>query len=505
MTRNIFAVLLNLTTLIGGHFVNRRWDRAVFILGLLLLSGAAYFAYLSISFEQVTDSEDALNRAVFAWQTFVYTAIAVWALSLILTVYDIRHRSEQCIGGIAGNLGAIVLSFMMFLVSAVIAWNALVATDVVSLSGSREFNKTYFSEYLSFGMTSGYMGDNDEPPVGEAQITGKVTYNNQPVEGVSVKLGLNDKYQTKRLFSGKDGRFSIKVPAGDWTINLVEIGGWRDRPEGDFMVLSGHEPMLTGSEYNEHANMSMQGLPVIASTDNEALALELVIKPKVSIEWPPLVSYRDRDKEKNEASVQDSQIAWQPYEGASQYVVRVSRMEKDGDSTIYHKMGDYLLTETRLPLAAINTVKGTGENKEYTVEVYAFDAQGALLSASDTKYGGASFVLTDGNEIVKKPTEADMRHDIHKEKLQKFLDNKKRLDAVELLIDEDLLDEADKLMAKVVDSERIARKGILQGYLAAKRGNCELANKLFDEVRDKEGKSCIPVRYQSLCVEKILN
>ena len=502
MIRNILAVLLNLITFIGGHFLIRRWDRAVFILGLLILLGGACFTYLSVSFEGVIDADDALNRSLRVWQIFMYGALSIWLLSLLLTLFDLRKDSERVIGGVAGYFGAFVLSLMTLVMGLSIAWSLLATNDQFNFSSASEANKSYFHENITFGIISGSMREYGEPPVGEATITGMVSFNNQPVEGVTVRLGLNDQYRTKKLISGKDGRFTAYVQAGDWKINRVEVDGWRDRPEGDFIVLSGHEPRLIGSDYNEHKNMEMQGLPVIAAADNKALALELVIKPKLSMEWPPIVRYQDRNKIKTNATLENNSIAWQPYEGASKYVVRISRVEPEGNTTSYHNIGDYLVTTSTFPLTELMSVKGSGEQKEYSVQLYAFDEQGDLLSESDTKYGGASFVLTDGNELVKKQTQADIRSRKSREQVQEYVENKKRLDAVKILIDEDLLDEAEALMAKMTSTKLGVSMDITQGYLAAKRGNCTLANSLFEKAKATSGKACVPVRYQAICVGK---
>ena len=502
MTRKILAVLFNLITLIGGHFLNSRWDRAIFLLGLLTLWGGGCYGYLVFALSDLTGPEVVYNLSIQVWQIFVYGVLVIWGLSLLLTLYDIRRQSDEVAGSLSGYFGAAVLSIVtMLLIGGAIIWGLVGTSDWESAS-DRSFSYYNFSEYLNFGGSTGNTGRYPIVPEGPATINGAITFNGEPVEGMTVELSLNDKYRSKKLLTGKDGRFSVSVAEGEWEVNTVQVTGWPDKPEGDFKLISGYEPRLVSLKYSEHANFRDAGLKAMASVDNQQLAMNFEIRPAIKINWPPEIAHRDREKEKNTASVRDDVIQWQPYAGAEKYVVKLFSIEGHGSSSSYHGVGDHVVTEPHLPLATLKTVPSDGEEKEYSVDVFAFDADGTLLSKADVGLGGSSFVLTDGNKLPEYSFASTFDINLSSGELKAHEENKKRIDAAKVLIDEGMLAEAEQLINKLQGPSQPGQKELAQGYLAAKQGNCELAKTLIDKARNEAGTTCVPERFKALCANK---
>ena len=502
MIRNTISLFLTIFTIIGGHFVNHRWDRAIFILGLLILLGGSCFGYLSISFEPITDSDAALNLSKKIWKIFTYGSLSIWILSLILNIYDIRQQSERVVGGFSGYFGATALSILTMLIGLSIAWNILDLNKLKNSSSAgtySSYSQSSFHDYLSFGGRRRPQSEFTEAPDGTAKINGRIQYLGEPVEGMKFELVINDEFETKQLVSDSAGYFSVNLPEGDWVINSVRVSNWPGKPKGQFNVVSGHEPVLEGGSYSKYSTFRMNGLKVVASNDDTTLALDLKIKPKLEVVWPPYASRYDPSVKGTEATLKNGIIEWKPYEGATQYVVEFSSITREGNGTSSRPVIDVKVTDTTLALSRLKTVPHTGEGKEYGVEVFAFDENGTFLSMADTGGSGGAFVLTDGNALVEKSVISILGTDASIERMQEHRVNQKRIDAAKVLVDEDMLNEAAQLITKIEGESRSGQKELVEGFLAAKQGNCKKATELFEIARAKVGKTCIPQRYLKLC------
>jgi predicted negative regulator of RcsB-dependent stress response len=79
--------------------------------------------------------------------------------------------------------------------------------------------------------------------------------------------------------------------------------------------------------------------------------------------------------------------------------------------------------------------------------------------------------------------------------------NDRRLEAAEVLLKEDLFDEAEKVLATVNGDVDSNRQSAISGYLLAKRGRCEEANQLFAKVECETGDTCVPDSYRAACAK----
>ena len=109
MTIQIIAAIL---TGIGGHYLNRRWDKAILFLCLFLLYGVAVYIFsmfsyqnLALTSEGVADEFNEIARRTSL--IFVVGEMAIWLVSIVVTAIDSKRNSEPVISrwtisGIAG-------------------------------------------------------------------------------------------------------------------------------------------------------------------------------------------------------------------------------------------------------------------------------------------------------------------------------------------------------------------------------------------------------------------
>lgn len=75
MKRLVSSVALNALTLVGGHFINRRWDRALllFVMMVLFSAGVYISAIVRMNDHKAAGSGEGLLRVMTShWQIFLY-------------------------------------------------------------------------------------------------------------------------------------------------------------------------------------------------------------------------------------------------------------------------------------------------------------------------------------------------------------------------------------------------------------------------------------------------
>jgi len=93
MKRILLALGLSALTLVGGHFYNRRWDRAVSFFVALILWGIGVYLALTLRMSEMMNARggDALSFFSFYWRIFLAGALALWIVGLIVTYVDARR------------------------------------------------------------------------------------------------------------------------------------------------------------------------------------------------------------------------------------------------------------------------------------------------------------------------------------------------------------------------------------------------------------------------------
>ncbi len=475
----------------GGHFLNRRWDLAVLFFVLLLIAAV------------VTSSLGTMLYASDSPQILVAIPILlVCFTSAIVTFFTGRAEEQGAPSGLAAGIAATGLTLTSILA---VVWSLGIAVIFMAMNsdGAVEFFEDGDVGGFSFGIPSvqeyKYFGSHDqsailpEPPVGDHWITGQVTYQGEPAAGVEVQIALNDAYRTPVLVTAEDGTFRIPIPEGSWSLNFIEIADWPDAPRSsDLQLMTEHEPGFTEDTYSMFGAASVT---LEASPDPEVIQLPLRLVDAMIVSWPAGTEFRGEPVESGPADV----ITWEPVEGATQYRVDIDEVTREGTGWRQESRANIEVTgRTSLPLAELTTVPDADGANEYSVELAAYDSQGKLLTTT----GFANHHFTLQAEIVNEDFMVgldDIGDDSEMQVYLQRMENRDRTDAAQVLIENDMLEEAEQLLNRLTDADTNGEFERLQGYIAAKRGQCGLAVELFRNATLKTGRNCTPEWFYEAC------
>lgn len=512
MKRTTIATLLSVLTVIGGHFYNRRWDKAVLFLGVLLAWIFVVYVGLTVGINRSSGAEEfgvTWSPFIFFGNTLFLGLFIIWFSSILVTFFDSRSREDLTIQRwtISGTVGAVMLSLLTSIVlvlaggfGAISFWSSAPESTPqgpTSQTSSRSWRDNHFSEYVHLGG-----GDLEgmrnfvQPATGAGYLAGKFVYEGEPAIGVELKLVLNSKYHTDKLITNEQGFFTLRVPTGTWNINMIETRRWANKPKGtEFLVVSGTEGKLEGTSFHRHPWLNnSDGWQVEVTDKKPDNPLTLTIRPNIKLLWP------EKSVEKAAATVAESVIEWESYPGATDFLVKISELTREGRSTSYREVATERVTGvTRLSLSEFDTIGGNQEKQEYLVVVYAFAEDRAFLSESEQYFEAGTFTLIDGNTFVSKDIRSAFSASLTADKMSEIRNNRSRLDAVEMLIKENMLDEAEELLGKVKGSTEPGKKEAVTGFLMARKGNCDAAKALFEKARSQVCEPCIPEYYSEGC------
>jgi len=508
--RIFFAAILSFATLVGGHFINRRFDRVVMFFGLALLIlvawGVSYTLWMTNVIESGNFNENSLEG--FPMPGFYLTGLGIWLGSVITTVTDgIRRRPDlQQKWSASGVIGAVSLSLTAACLVGYYAW--ISGTMVMSLSdndpGTTPFQSSWkqannhFSQYIYFD----WVGDSEkvrEPlPTGSGAIVGRFLYDGEPAQGVKLSVLFAGGYETKTLTTDEMGKFEIPVKPGSWTIKLVKVSAWADKPsDKSLIVTTGFEPSVGEGKYSRSDLTTRgKGLEVHVPEGEATPAMEFEIREHMALRWP--------DSTKGEVSTQvdTGVVKWAKYPRASQYQVKISEVERRDDGATYTPIiARNVVDDTQFPLAHLTSVSDEEKEREYSVEVYAFDENGAYLSESDRGFRNSDIKLTDNKRLVPDTLTSILpTASLADEKeLQKAFANRKRLAAIKVLIEDGLLDAGEDMINSIDGPTEPGELEALTGYLFAKKNQCEEARQWFDRALASGGRSCVPSSYKVAC------
>lgn len=330
------------------------------------------------------------------------------------------------------------------------------------------------------------------PPKGTGYVTGTFVYQGKSVPGITLVMFFNNKYKTSSLTTDADGVFTLRLPPGDWTLNMIQCQGWKDKPEGEFMLLSGEEAKLSESSFqNMFSLYGDQGKEIHVPAGKPLHPLLVVtIRPRIHITWP------EGRRSKEKATIAQSAISWTPYPGATDYVVRIDHVTRESarSMTFTPIVKKRVTGAASLSLSVLPHASNPTATEEYSVTLQAYGSKGEFLSESRHMMG--TFTLTDGNVLVENMKDREDLTNQHTidEKYQET----KVLNAAETLIHEKMFPEAEKLLRKVKDEGPQGKKELLWGYLYASKGECHRAAQFFEMAKNK-GQECIPDGYKGSC------
>lgn len=505
--RTLITMLIAALTGIGGHFLNRRWDRALLFFGLVLLWGIGggylmtWYAFTHLSF----DPPERLQEIFRIINGITIAGMGVlWVSSLVVTWRDAgKDRTMVQRWTVGGTIGAVLLTLICcgYAVSQGFSfYSTTVAVQTIPPDeGEAAFEALSdkgpeFWQYLGFGGLDDYDRELPPPPEGPGLLRGRFLYEGEPAPGVTLTVTLNGRYRSKELVTDPEGYFTLHVPPGEWFVNVIQTTAWKDKPAGkSFCLVSGHEDRLVDMKFERHSWFGRKGVRLLVGEESANEEMTLRIREEIDLAWPP-------GRGDDQASVADSVVEWAPYPGASGYLVEVAGLRREGRTTHYTDLARRKVSgNTRLALSAFTAADGGDAGKEYLVRVYAFAADGTFLSESGRFPEGAIFRLADGKQLVNEKATQVFGSSLSSEEIETLQKNGEYLDAVKVLIETDLLDAAGSLLQRVDEPSPPGRREVMTGYLMASRGECPQARSAFAEARKKEPEVCIPAEYYQGC------
>ncbi len=515
----ILKILASALTGIGGHYLNKRWDKALLFMFLLILGWVFASLYVYFSFQSMAgSSENIAGLAHSASQKSsiisLLTIAVVWLISNIVTVVDYKYRVAPNMynwskSGIIVAITSSLLSALL-IISTIFSSYSVLTQKEFSLSeinetfeyDSTEFNSHNFFANIYYGGVPRDSHKLPSAPDGNGKLKGRFLFEGKPASGISLSLVLNSQYQAKDIKTDEHGEFSLQLPPGLWVINSIQTNSWKNKPtEGEYSIYDGNEPKLTGSSYNRYVNFNREGITIDVVASSDKVHLNYIISKDINLTWPSATQ-----KEHN-ATIENT-LQWEPHVGAEKYSLAIQRIKRDGSTTYYEPVAKRVIENaTELKLSSLDHQKTKNKkNFEYGVEVFAFDKNGSLVSQFTKSYQGGTFILSDNNILVEEnmsdflsSTNSESPEEFEK-KIEAMDRNNSRVKAAKTLINAQMLQEAQKLLT-LVESEYVkGKKEVLMGYIFALQGNCSDSKRLFEEAKTNNPNVCIPSEYKELCL-----
>lgn len=462
--------------------------------------------YASMTFRlsdvaEMTDADQMLNMMSRHWTIGAVGTVVLWGLSLFTALLDTRRSTATFVDRwtISGLVGAVGFS-LLATAALFVEFSLFGAFGGVEVDGDETPVNTArrapanFYRYVQLGHYQGAK-EPTPAPTGDSYLTGRFEFEGKPADGVQLSLVLNGKYETAKVTTDADGEFHVRLPRGEWYVSRVITHEWQESPpaDGDFVLVTGHEPKLVEGRYDDNYWLQSKGIPVQVGDRPPQPQLRFTIRNGVALRWP------DADAQGTETTVDDGVIVWDPYAGANTYLVRIVEIEREGRTTSYHEVATRpVVGATNFPLKQLQVLPSADAKKEYEVSVVAFDEAGNLLSQSE-RFGGGSFVLSDGKQLVREPERMPGSEHFDPKELQQVHDNNRRIEAAAVLLKDGLDKDAERLLGKIQGKVDPGKQAAVTGYLMAVRGRCAEANRLFAQAQAAAGAGCVPDYYRAGC------
>ena len=468
--KKLIPAILNLFTLVGGHLYNKRYDRIVVFTTVLLVAYMASWYVVSLFMDRMF--LEGTERSWFDSVNWIYVGQLVGLVLLFIisaiTGYIDGAKAQQPLTGVNKWIsliaGMALAVFAMFLVGThiflVYSLNITLPENIADAEQGKSATSsshrwysgdTFFLNGTRFKRYDGSFDNDQLPdlPAGNAVLTGEFQLDGNPIPGIIFDMVLDGQYRAKQIRTDANGRFSIPIQPGTWHIDELQITTWNDKPaDRKLSVISGREGKLKGTQFEDHNFLNFnEGLPVEVSADGEQKPLLVFpIRDKIKLLQP------DANTNGTKVTTNDFNIRWQAYPEAKHYLVKLSELTREGNTVSYHLAANKKVTDsTQLALADLKTVPHDGEPLEYQVQVFAFDENNNYLSQSDDFFDESNIILTDGKKII----DADVMNmfgdaqSFNAKDYEQIRKNKKRLDAVKILIQDKLYPEAQIVLDKV--------------------------------------------------------
>jgi hypothetical protein len=518
--RKLSAFLLSLFTIVGGHILNRRADKALLFFSLLLV--VALINLYSLPLLTLFEGVQTMPGISSYWQLLpisIATSLGLVALSSALVSYlDAGKPLEGSRVTIPALLGGILAVLIASPVAGYMAYYASInlqlseqMNDVINTDEDGEASKeksdsargrafhgsgTHFWHNVRYSFRWTPEENLSPLPKGDAYISGHIDYNGAPAVGVTLTGIFNDRYLSEEVTTDDEGRFTFELAGGEWRLNRIHTTAWSDKPDSnDFSLIGSAHPKLTEKLYNESPDYESHGL--VLSTHSEPQpepALQITIRDNLSLDWP--------DREAVSATLTDDVIRWQPVENAVSYQVQLQEITREGSTTSYYPVYWNNTGNSKLPLKQIQTTSdAVGSRNEYNVLVHAFDASGQLITSSPEHFPLLSLVIEDRQipSMQQFPSLMSGSASITEEDVEQMQKERKLIDAATVLAEEEMPAAARKLMGKINSNHMEKRQDTLEGLILTAEGNCEEARLHFEAINQKWKRDCLPDFYKQRC------
>jgi len=156
------------------------------------------------------------------------------------------------------------------------------------------------------------------------------------------------------------------------------------------------------------------------------------------------------------------------------------------------------LSGSTLPLASLPQRTATAPADQYSVHVFAFDADGRLLTESSLESNERLLRLAGATRLGREQQHAGFSGPPQVISAQ-YERNEEQLEKASNLMDVKRFDEARRVLDEVTEDAPRGRASALRGRLAALQGDCATALKLFDKADAEAGGDCASSQDRKLC------
>lgn len=496
-------ILFNLVTAVGGHFVNRRWDKAFLLFVVMLLILSLPWFYL------LTASSGFIDPESIKYYPYLQLGIILCfsLLSTSLFVIDFRKPRETAQGmwtktmTAAAGVFCLVSTFYMgwFVSSYLISAKQFdssrgpVAQEKGDVAPRKTFFRdNFFNEYIYFSFDGVDVSKSmPAPPPGDAVLYGTFVHNGAPVAGIKLDVVLGGEFKVESLVTDTDGRFSFSVTPGIWKINAILVSGWSDKPEGEYVIVTGREGLVGEDHYYKNRYESGD-LKIDAKSGTSTAIIAMEINPAIRINAPASGTVKSVDDPKGFT------VEWEQNDRASFYLVSLSKVTEEGTITSFHPVAQAKTDDLSIDLSRFTVFDDPGATSTYSVNVNAFDNEGNFVSES--KHMGRHMFAMSGFKIAGDEVVSELGDDVSQEKYEEFYQNNRKIAAAETLLENRLVVEAEKVVALITENSRAGKIDALKGYILAVQGDCAQANLHFDKAVKDGGISCLPQNYRQNCL-----
>jgi hypothetical protein len=239
-----------------------------------------------------------------------------------------------------------------------------------------------------------------EIPTGNTRIQGRVLLNGKPMEGLRLALLFAPGRKTEVVTTNTNGEYEISLPEDQYILYAILCYN-QEHELTDKICVNKLEDWSQLFSLAAIGKLFREGTSTLDATSFNRRT------DKKTPALMPDINYRDPVQIVSPVSASHEKLgqvrfSWIPYPGATSYIVEISSVTKEGDTTTYIPVMlskvqkdsvDYAeLFRTSLRNRFLGNENGMEENKSYTIQVMALGPKGEIISASsDNTVNGIIF------------------------------------------------------------------------------------------------------------------